>query len=98
MHIFTRSKFFHYLNIRINLMHHYFGNRPRPTQKKVDRRLTLDEIKILPCSGYGPLEDNSLDSESIGTPTNIINPNGPQVTYFHPCFRSIIHAIYAHSL
>jgi hypothetical protein len=27
--------------------------------------LTLDEIKILPRSGYGPWEDNSLDSISL---------------------------------
>ncbi len=33
--------------------------------QSVDRRLTLDEIKILPHSGYGPWEDNSLDSTSI---------------------------------
>ena len=31
----------------------------------VNRRLALDEIKILPRSGYGPWEDNSLDSSSI---------------------------------
>lgn len=27
--------------------------------------MTLDEIKILPCSSYGPWEDNSLDSTSL---------------------------------